>query len=191
MSEKIKRSIEDFHVYGIYVPRRTVEIFGEINEERSAQVIRNLHALDHTAGPINILINSPGGETMHGMAIFDGIKGCKNHIRGMVFGEAASSASFILQACDERAISPNSYLMLHVGTDPMDIDMHPEAKAAWDQKFKEDLVLMEDIYLKKIREKKKRYTRNQLKSLIRFDKILKAKEAIELGLIDRIEESFE
>ena len=191
MSDKIKNHIEDFHAYGIYIPRRTIEIFGEINEEMSSQVVRNLHALDHTTGTINVMINSPGGETLHGMAIFDALRGCKNHVRGMVFGEAASSASFILQSCDERCMSPNSYLMLHVGTDPMDMDLHPEAKKSWDKKFQDDEIWMEDVFLKKIKQKKKRYTRNQLKSLIRFDKILTPKEALELGLIDRIEEHFE
>lgn len=191
MSEKIRNSIEDFHSYGIYIPRRTVEIFGSIDEEMSAQVIRNLHALDHTPGTINILLNSPGGEVTHGMAIYDALKGCRNHVRAMVFGEAASSASFILMAADERCMAPNAYLMLHVGTDPMGIDLHPEAKAAWDQKFKADGEWMLDVYLTKIKQKKKRYTRNQLKSLIRFDRIMKPKEALELGLIDIIEEHFE
>ena len=39
-----------------------------------------------------------------------------------------------------------------------------------------------------MKEKKKRYTRNQLKSMLTWDKSYDAKDALELGLIDEIGE---
>jgi ATP-dependent protease ClpP protease subunit len=47
---------------------------------------------------------------------------------------------------------------------------------------------IEDVYLPKIKEKKKRYTRNQLKSMLTWDRSFDPKEALELGLIDEIGE---
>lgn len=43
---------------------------------------------------------------------------------------------------------------------------------------------MENIYLNKIREKQPKYTRRKLRTLMRYDKYLLPKEAVELGLAD-------
>ena len=45
---------------------------------------------------------------------------------------------------------------------------------------------MEDMYLKRIKEKKPRYTRKQLQNMLTFDTILNPKKAIELGLADKV-----
>ena len=44
----------------------------------------------------------------------------------------------------------------------------------------------EDMYLKRIKEKKPRFTRKQLQSMLTFDTILNPKQAIELGLADKV-----
>lgn len=189
MSNKDDKT-EIFHNYGLYQPRRTVELFGEINLESFTQVWRNLHILDHTEGTINLIINSEGGDLYQAMAIYDIVKGCRNLVRGMVYGEASSSASVVLQSCDERVLSPNSNLMIHVGEESSP-SLHPVIKERWDQKNKEVNTWMEDIYLKQIKKVKPRYTRAQLQSILKFDTILSAKQAIAMGLADRIEENFE
>ena len=43
------------------------------------------------------------------------------------------------------------------------------------------------IYLKKIKEKKQRFSKNRLTKLIEHDKILTPDEAVSLGLADKIE----
>jgi ATP-dependent protease ClpP protease subunit len=45
---------------------------------------------------------------------------------------------------------------------------------------------MEGIYLKRIKEKHPKFTRRKLKEMMNFDCILSAKEAVELGLADKI-----
>lgn len=178
-----------FHEYNIYWPNRTVPITGEVDIDMYEMVLKNLHVLDSTAGTINIFINSEGGELTQCKAIYDLIAGCNNHVRGMVYGEAASSASIFFQACDERLMSPNSELMIHIGSEGSPED-HPENKARWDAKYKRDGEWMREIYLERIKEVKPRFTRKKLTDLLRFDTILTAKEAIELGLCDRIEDKF-
>lgn len=189
MSQKIKDCIETFHSTGLYIPTRTIVITGEINEVLYDKVIKNIHALDATSGLINIKLNSPGGDLIQGRAIYSAIANCKNYTRITVYGEASSCASIILQAGSQRIMDENSYMMLHIGHgQSADPESHPRNKENWDKFDKYLEKWMEDVYLKKIRKKKKRYTRNQLKSMLNFDTILHPKEALELGLIDSIGE---
>lgn len=183
-NDKLKDGISEFHDHGIYVPNRTVEIFGEINLEMFDRVFKNLHALDSTQGTINLIINSEGGDVTHAKAIYDAVKGCVNYVRGIVYGEASSSASLIFQACDERLLTPNSYLMIHVGEEGT--SGHPEQIKKWQKKHEKDSLWIEDVYLEKIKLKKKRFTRQQIKSMLVFDTILYPKDAVELGLADNI-----
>lgn len=184
---KNKDDISIFHEYGIYIPTRTIEIVGSIDEDQYKKTIRNIHILDSSTGTINIKLNSEGGEVIQARAIYDAIRSCKNMVRIIVYGQASSAASFILQAGDERIMTPHSYLMIHVGLgQSANPEAHPREKEAWDQFDRDTEEWMEEIYLKKIKEVKKRYTRNQIKSLLQFDKILYPKAAIEMGLIDKI-----
>ena len=79
---------------------------------------------------------------------------------------------------------PNSYLMVHIGEEST--GGHPQTKKRWDKKYEDDTKTMEDMYLTRIKEKKPRYTRKQLQSLLTFDTIMNPKQAIELGLADKV-----
>jgi len=187
MSERIKGAIAQFHEYGIYYPRRSIDLFGDIDHDMFVNVFKNLHALDGTQGTINIFINSEGGCTTAGRAIYDAIKGCQNYVRAMVYGEASSMASIILQAADERLMSPGSYIMIHAGEEAT--SGHPENKKRWDDFLKKEEEWFYSVYMEKIKNAKPRYTKDKLKKLLTFDTILYAKEAISLGLADRISET--
>lgn len=190
MSKALHSNISNFHDYGIYLPTRTISIVGDIDRAMFEQVWANLHMLDSGNGTINVFINNEGGEVTHGLAIYDAIKGCSNHVRGMIYGEACSMASYILQACDERLMSPHSYLMIHEGVTGLDGEMHPKIKEAWDKHEKIQDKQLRDIFMQKIKEKHPRYTKTKLESLLVFDTILTPKQSIELGLADRIEANF-
>ncbi len=64
---------------------------------------------------IDLHINCEGGEIFDGLAIYESLARHPATVRGIVDGVAASSASFILQACDEREMSARSRLMIHDG----------------------------------------------------------------------------
>ena len=187
MSERIKGAAAQFHEYGIFYPRRTVEIFGDIDHDMFINVFKNLHVLDGTQGTINIFINSEGGCVTSGRAIYDAIKGCQNYVRMMVYGEASSMASIILQAADERLMAPGSYIMIHAGEEAT--SGHPENKKRWDEFLKKEEEWAYGVYLEKIKHVKPRFSKKKLQDLLRFDTILYAKDAIELGLADRVAES--
>lgn len=176
--------VQEFHDLGIYQPTRTIELFSEIEEESAKRTIKNLHILDQKEGIITMFINSPGGSLYHGMAIYDAIKACKNHVKIVVYGEASSAASFILQAADERIISSNAYIMLHLGEQAF--EGHPITFERWAKKFQDDNNWMQNVYLNKIKEKKPRFTNKMMEDLLKFDTIISAKDALDLNLVDGI-----
>jgi ATP-dependent protease ClpP protease subunit len=188
MSDKLKDSISLFHDHGIYTDRRTVTIIGSIDEAMFDRVFNNLHVLDAVDKPINVVICSEGGEVTHARGIYDAIRGCQSYVTTIVYGQASSSASIILQAGDHRICTPSSKVMIHVGEEGVPSD-HPRNLDDQVRSYREDETWIEDRYLERIREKKKRYTRNQVKSLLQFNRTLSPKELEDLGLIDEIGES--
>jgi ATP-dependent Clp endopeptidase proteolytic subunit ClpP len=62
---------------------------------------------------IELHLNSPGGSVFDGLAIMAALKDHKAKVVAKVDGMAASAASFILQAADERLITRNAQVMIH------------------------------------------------------------------------------
>ena len=185
MSEKLKDSLTQFHDNGMYVPTRTIKLYGEIDEDSQEQFITNFHALDQTTGTITIFLSSEGGSVESGFAIYDEIRNSKNLVRIICQGGVSSMATVILQSGDERIMRPNSYLMLHIGEH--ETSGHPKAKEEWDKHQKRQEEKTIQIYLKKIKEKKQRFSKNRLTKMIEHDKIFSPDEAVNLGLADKIE----
>jgi ATP-dependent protease ClpP protease subunit len=185
MSEKLKDSLSQFHDNGVYSPTRTLKLYGEIDLESQESFVTNFHALDQTTGIITILLSSEGGCVGAGLAIYDEIRASKNLVRIICQGEVASMATVILQAGDERIMRPNSYLMIHMGEQAT--SGHPISKKEWDRHTEIQDNICNMIYLKKIKEKKQRFSKNRLTKLIEHDKILTPDEAVSLGLADKIE----
>lgn len=73
------------------------------------------HRADDGA-PIEVIFNSPGGSIFDGMALFDFItdlRAAGTRVTTGTFGMAASMAGILLQAGDERWMSPQSWLLVH------------------------------------------------------------------------------
>ena len=191
MSSSLKEAISLCHDNDIYLPTRTIFLTGEVSDSMHDTALKNLHALDNmsTNKTINIYINSEGGSLDACMAIYDAIRGCKNFVRGVVNGQASSSASLILQACDTRLITPSSYMLIHLGTESYPED-HPLNIKRQIEKSDRDEKWAVDVYLRQIKKKHPRYTKTKLDKLLQFDSILNSKEALELGLVDEIKEIF-
>lgn len=187
MSTKDKEYIEQFYDHGIYLPTKTLKLTGPVDEDMLNSAMCGLHILDSTTSEITIKLSSEGGCVTTAKAIYDLIRGCKNRVRIIGYGEVASAGSIILQAGDLRVLSTNAELMIHVGSEGIPQD-HPRNVDVVYNKHRSDEKWMEDIYLKKIKEVKKRYTRNQLKSMLTWDRYMSPKEALEFGLIDEIGE---
>lgn len=191
--------VDQFFTDHIHVDLRTIYMgsFGDndgaengVDYLMSEKAVKALFILDRQAPdgdkPITIILNSPGGDVNHGLAVYDAIKSCKNKTSVVVYGRAMSMASVLLQAANERILKPSSVLMVHYGT--FSIETTSQSAINWAKEEERINRWMEDVYLEKIREKHPRFTRDKLKELLKADTILPASEAIELGLADRIEE---
>lgn len=187
MSVKDKDFIQIFFDYGLYYPTKTLKLIGDVDDDMLDIALCGLHILDSSTGEITIKLISGGGDVTVARAIYDLIRGCKNKVRVICYGEVASAATIILQAGDLRLMSKNSKLMIHVGKESIPED-HPRNIDALYAEHRHDEKWIEDTYLNKIREKKKRFTRNQMKSMLDKDRYIHPQEALELGLIDEIGE---
>lgn len=63
--------------------------------------------------PVEVQINSPGGDMFEGIAIFNVLREHPQEITVKVMGMAASAASIIVMAGDRVEISPTSFIMIH------------------------------------------------------------------------------
>ena len=119
--------LQDIHSYGLNVKNREIFLHNFLgsNDEanpgvefRMASVfLKNIKILEHIShDPITIYMNSVGGEWADGMLIYDAIQLSKCYVTTVVYAQAESMSSIILQAADERVLSPNSYFMPHYGS---------------------------------------------------------------------------
>jgi len=194
MKQYIRADIEIFHDCGILIPNRTIYFGSEIEDEgeeggvdfaSSKKVIKNLLYLDNKGDePITLYWNSPGGCVFRGMAIYDVIKGLRSKVIMIGLGMVRSMGTIIMQACDERILSPNTDFMIHDGTSVN----YGETKTviAWGKWDEKELDRMYSIYLEKIQVKHPKYTKKQISDLCTHDCIMSGAKALELGLVDKV-----
>lgn len=185
MSNTLKDLISQFHNEGVFLDTKTIVAVGDIDQSMFEYLTKNLVSLDSKTGEITILIMSDGGSVSVARGIYDIIKSCKNLVKIICYGEVSSAATVILQAADKRIMSPSSKLMIHVGSESIPQD-NPRNVDRLREEHRKDERWIEDVYLSKIKEKKPRFSRNRLKTMLEYDTYLNPKEALELGLIDEV-----
>ena len=98
--------------------RGKINIFGDIadygwwDEVTANKFLQELNALDDV-NEIDVYINSNGGSALAGNAIYNMLLGHKAKINTYAVGIAASSASLIFMAGDNRFMYGSSFLMIH------------------------------------------------------------------------------
>jgi ATP-dependent Clp protease protease subunit len=195
MAKLNRDDIEYFFEYGIYIPTKTIyigrgnpdpEADCDVDELLAERVTKGLHILDQIRpdDPINIVINNRGGDTQHGLAIYDAIRHCLSPVHAKLLGSAESMGAWVFQAADTRLMSKHSRLMLHIGTTSH--SDHATNVEQWRKRERLEQDLMDDLILKRIKAKKPNYTMASLKKRLTFDWILSAEEAVEWGLADGI-----
>ena len=178
-------SIELFVNDGIFIDDRTIHLFEDIDADSVSRVIKGIQILMlKNKEPINILINSYGGECYSGFALYDFIRSQKDVvIRTYNVGCCMSMATVIFLAGDERLSYPNARFMFHTvsgGTDgklfEIDTD-NKETKAIFKR--------ICEIYAEKSTWSLKEWERK-----LRYeDYYLDANKAKDLKIVDKIVES--
>jgi len=162
------------------------------------KVIKNLHYLLHQSKtePVTIHMHTCGGMWEEGMAIYDTIKAMPYHVTIISYTHARSMSSIILQAADERVLLPNSYFLIHYGSEHVvGATQEVYSNIAYSKYCCE---VMLDIYVEvcydspKFKGKTEKQVRSHLKNrmLKEIDVFIKPKDAIEYGFADKILEKF-
>ncbi|HEV8035550.1 head maturation protease, ClpP-related [Yoonia sp.] len=130
---------------------------------------------------IDLRLNSPGGSVFDAVAIYNALKRHPGGITVWIDGIAASAASYIAMAGDEIVMPENAFLMIH---DPSGLvmgtaeDMRATAEAL--DKVKGSLI---QGYAAKSGK-----ADDEIATLMAAETWLDAKDALDLGFIDRIAE---
>lgn len=92
---------------------REVYIYGEIDENNSPNIARQILELGKDSKPINILINSPGGSVLDGALIISAMEAASGPVNTICVQLCASMAAMIHQYGTHRLMLNRSLLMFH------------------------------------------------------------------------------
>lgn len=166
------------------IESREVFIEGEINSETACDFVKKIMYLNtqDSEKPINVMINSPGGEINSGLLMYDVIQSSKAPIKMFCMGMAYSMGA-VLFACGNhgRYMLPHSELMLHepllggkVGGNSSSLKSISDSLIATKEK------------LNKILSKHTGKTEEEIEEATSFDHYFSPEESIEFGLCDEI-----
>jgi len=170
-----------YDIFSRLLKDRIVFINGPISIQMSDLIVAQLLFLDseEQGKPINVYINSPGGEIVGGMAIHDTMKLVKSPVHTTCLGLAASMGAFLLASGDKRFATPNAEIMIHQpsgGAEGQASDILISAKHILQNKEKLNKLLSD-------------YTNQPLGQIerdVERDYWLTPEEAKEYGIIDEI-----
>jgi ATP-dependent Clp protease protease subunit len=96
------------------IESRKLYLFGEITEETTKEFLPIFLTLaEESKDPIEVILNSPGGQLDQALAIYDAMRMIENEVIVLVLGVCASAANIVLLGADERLTTKNSEFMLH------------------------------------------------------------------------------
>jgi len=159
-----KETLDRWFDYNVDVESRTIymgsinsglELESGVDSYMAEYFVKGIHMLESkSADAIFIIMNNPGGDWYHGMAIYDAIKTSKCHCTIKTYGYAMSMGSIILQAADVRIMMPNSRFMIHYGYEGR--YGHAKIVEKWAEECKRLNYDMENIYLDVMLEKEEK-----------------------------------
>lgn len=172
-----------FDIYSRLLKDRIIMVSDEVNDHMANSVIAQLLflAADDPDKDISLYINSPGGSTSAGFAIFDTMDYIKPDIRTICTGMAASFGAMLLLAGTKgkRYALPNSEVMIHQplgGARGQATDLDISAKR----------ILKLREHINKIISKRTGQPLDKVRKDTDRDYFLDAKAAKEYGIIDKI-----
>lgn len=94
---------------------RVIRLDGQVDDGMAAIFVSALHILEarDPDADITVMINSPGGSVIAGLAMYDAMRDVKCKVKTVVSGMAASMGSILLCAGDERYATKNARVMIH------------------------------------------------------------------------------
>jgi ATP-dependent protease ClpP protease subunit len=189
-----KTDLTDSLIYGIDLKARriyfgvgldwTEESPGNFTQASIELAIRSMHkmVLDAPGKPIEIHMNSYGGDTYAMLRLYDEILSCPCQVKFYGGGAIMSAATWIMVACDERYLYPHATVMVHELADGYDYLKHTDSQV----NAGENVRIMNNLY--DIYAANTRMPREFWQDVCQRDLYLSASEAVSLGMADKIVE---
>ncbi|MCW5821078.1 MAG: ATP-dependent Clp protease proteolytic subunit [Trueperaceae bacterium] len=182
--EQTGRGEHTYDVYSRLLKERIIFLGSAIDSEVANVVTAQLLLLDSQSSeqPINMFINSPGGEVYAGLAIYDVMQFISAPVHTNCVGIAMSMGSLILTAgaAGHRVALPHSRIMIHAGSAGFPRSSLPDL-AVQAREFEDLRDMMETIY--------HRHTGvavEQLRRDMERDNFMAPQQALAYGLIDKV-----
>ena len=95
--------------------RREIFLVDGVDSHSSNDLIKKLMYLEHIddSEEITLYINSPGGEVISGLAVYDYISIMKAPLKTVCIGDAASMGAILFLAGKKREMLPHTRIMIH------------------------------------------------------------------------------
>jgi len=183
--DQTSRGERSYDIYSRLLKERIIFVTGPIDDHVSSVVCAQLLFLESESPDKDIFmyINSPGGVVSSGLAMYDTMQYIKPDISTVCIGQAASAGSLLLMAGTKgkRIALPHSKIMIHQPSggfrgQATDIEIH--AKDILDTKK-----TLNDLYVKHTGQ-----SLEVIQNSMERDNFMTATQAVEFGLIDKIEE---
>ena len=174
------KGIERLSLEEVLYSSREIFLTEEVNPHTSAQLIKELMVLDKLSDDeVTIYINSPGGEVVSGLAVYDVIQMMKAPVKTVCIGTAASMGAMLFLAGDKREMLPHTRLMIHdpaygggnmAGKKPHELESYVD-------KLRQTQDIIVDIIAAKTGKSK-----DQVRETTKEDAYFNVDEAIDYGL---------
>ena len=165
---------------------RKIFIEGEIDEKIACDFVKCMMLLtkEDNEKPIDVYINSPGGEVTSGMLILDTLKGSKAEINLHCIGMAASMAAILLAAGEKghRFVTPRSKIMIH---EPL-IAGGVGGSASSIKRTAESIMETKAMTVELLANSTGK-SKEEVEAAISYDNYMNAEDAIAFGIADSIE----
>jgi ATP-dependent Clp protease protease subunit len=188
----MKIELDELLAYGVDLKNRRIyfgspldglndESLGDFTQASVELAVRALHKLasDAPGKPIELYVNSYGGSPYDMLRLYDEILACPCQVKFIGSGVVMSAATWIMAACDERLLHPNTTIMVHDGSDGFE-GKHTDAQIQATEMRR----LQELLY--EIYESNSRMPKEFWQDVCQRDLYLTAHEAVTLGLADRV-----
>jgi ATP-dependent Clp protease protease subunit len=182
--EQTNRGERAYDIYSRLLKDNIIFLGRQIDDEMASLMIAQMLFLEaeNPEKDISLYINSPGGSTSAGFAIYDTMQYIKPDVATYCVGMAASFAAVLLAAGTQgkRVVLPNSRVLIHqpwiqsIGGQQTDIEIHAKEMLIIRDKVDEVLAEHTGQPKSKVHEDTER------------DKILSADEAVAYGLVDKV-----
>ena len=118
MSNVIKESVrgtELIPVEDMLFCQNKIFLVEEVNVETTNRLMKQLMYLENSGSTdeITLYINSPGGDVVSGLALYDYIKIMQRTVNTVCTGTAASMGAILFLAGEKRSMLPHTRLMIH------------------------------------------------------------------------------